>query len=167
MSESHEKSALVALVKVLTRHGVEFMVIGGQAAIIHGSPLLSYDYDFCYLRTAENLERLARALQELRPTLRGAPKDLPFRIDRESLALGSNYTFDTQFGSVDFLGWVEPFGTYEALLPRSVMEKLGDLEVRVIGLDDLITIKRHLARPKDRAALFQLEEIKRLKAEQK
>ena len=87
------------------------MVIGGQAATLLGSPLPTFDIDLCYRRTAENLEHLAAALKELHPTLRGAPPDLPFRLDGRSLALGCNFTFNTDVGPLDLLGWVEPFGT--------------------------------------------------------
>lgn len=67
---------------LLLRHGVRFIVIGGQAESIMGSPRLTYDADLCYQRTADNLERLASALQEINPTLRGAPPDLPFGLMR-------------------------------------------------------------------------------------
>jgi predicted nucleotidyltransferase len=154
---------LVQVVELLLRNQVEFLVIGGQAAILLGSPLPSFDIDLCYRRTAENLKRLAGALKEMHPTLRGAPPDLPFQLDAQSLALGANFTFNTDYGPVDLLGWVEPFGTYEELFPKSETIALGDLSLRVIGLDDLIAIKQHIRRPKDQAALFQLEAIKRLR----
>src|SRR5262249_11916132 len=147
------------------RHGVEFLVIGGQAAVLLGSPLPTYDIDLCYRRTADNLQRLAAALKELHPTLRGAPPDLPFLLDAQSLALGSNFTFNTDQGPLDLLGWVEPFGTYEELVPRAEAHQLGTVNVLAVGLDDLIAIKRHIRRPKDQAALVQLEALKRLRDE--
>src|SRR5207245_1782264 len=113
--------------------------------------------------TTENLERLAAALQELHPTLRGAPADLPFRLDAASLALGSNFTFNTDAGPLDLLGWVEPFGTYESLLPGAATIAAGSVNLVTIGLDDLIAIKRHIGRPKDKAALLQLEALKQLR----
>jgi predicted nucleotidyltransferase len=164
MADATEKPRLVQIAEHLQRHGVEFLVIGGQAAVLHGSPLPTFDVDFCYRRTAENLERLARALPELHPTLRGAPPDLPFRLDAQSLALGANFTFSTDFGPLDLLGWVEPFGPYEALLPRAEQMAVGPVTVSVIGLDDLITIKRHINRAKDQLALVQLEALKRLRS---
>lgn len=141
------------------------MVIGGQAAVLLGSPIATFDIDLCYRRTRDNIARLAEALKDLHPTLRGAPPDLPFRLDAESLALGSNFTFETDEGPLDLLGWVEPFGEYDALLPGSEVMDLDGVKVRVIGLDDLITIKRHIQRPKDQAALLQLEALKRLREE--
>ncbi len=79
MAKSTEKTPFDAIVETLRRHGVEFMVIGGQAAVLHGGAIATFDTDLCYRRTGENLRRLAGALRELKPTLRGAPEDLPFR----------------------------------------------------------------------------------------
>src|SRR5687767_4492919 len=101
MADATDKPRLLRIAELLLAHGVEFMVIGGQAAVLHGSPLPTLDIDLCYRRTAENLERLARALQDLHPTLRGAPPDLPFRLDAQSLALGANFTFTTDLGPLD------------------------------------------------------------------
>lgn len=157
--DNTDKPALLAIAEHLQAHGVEFIVIGGQAAALFGSPIPTYDVDLCYRRTAQNLEQLATALAELHPTLRGAPSDLPFRLDAQSLALGSNFTFDTKLGPLDLLGWVEPFGAYEDLHPRAQAINLGTLSVKIIGLEDLITVKRHLGRAKDQATLVQLEAI--------
>jgi len=163
MEENTDKPRLVEIAEILGRHGVEFLVIGGQAAALHGSPHPTFDVDLCYRRTQANLAKLAEALDDLKPTLRGAPADLPFRIDAESLALGANFTFDTALGPLDLLGWVEPFGDFDSLVERSEIIDLETCKVRVIGLRDLIIIKRHLNRPKDQAAAFQLEAIQRLR----
>jgi hypothetical protein len=128
-----------------------------------GSPRLTFDLDLCYRRTRENLERLANALGELQPTLRDAPPDLKFRLDAESLALGRNFTFRTALGDLDLLSWVEPLGDFDALDRQSQSVTVGDLDLRVIALDDLIAIKRHLGRPKDQQSLLQLLAIKSLR----
>jgi hypothetical protein len=62
------------------------------------------------------------------------------------------------------LGWVEPFGRYDDLSPHAVSFQVADVKVWSIGLDDLIAIKRHISRGKDRAALVQLEAIRDAKA---
>lgn len=165
MGDDSDRPSLLVTAEHLQRHGVEFIVIGGQAAALFGSPIPTYDVDLCYRRTGENLRRLAVALKELHPTLRGAPPDLPFRLDAESLALGANFTFNTDYGPLDLLGWVEPLGTYEEILPRAVPMTLGNLELRVIALDDLIAVKRHIARAKDQADVVQLEALKKLREE--
>jgi hypothetical protein len=160
-----EQSELEALAEVFVRHGVEFLVIGGQAEVLMGSPRVTFDTDLCYRRTPENLQNLAAALEELKPTLRGAPADLPIRLDAESLALGSNYTFDTTLGPLDLLGWVEPIGAYEVFIPASEVYTVGTLNLRTIGLEDLIRIKQHIGRSKDRESLLQLLAIRELRSE--
>jgi predicted nucleotidyltransferase len=149
---------------VLAEHGVEFIVVGGQAEALMGSARVTYDVDLCYRRTPENLERLAAALGTLNLTLRGAPPELKFRLDAQALALGQNYTFqvDGEY-PLDLLGYLEPVGAYEDLLPQAETVEIGGRPTRVIGLDDLIRIKRHINRPKDRESLLQLEAIKRLR----
>src|SRR3954471_19963065 len=112
-------SRLRPFVDLLRRHHVEFLVIGGQAEALMGSPRITYDTDLCYRRSLENLERLAAALDELKPTLRGAPPDLPIVLDARALSLGNNYTFETPHGKLDLLGWVEPIGAYEAVAARA------------------------------------------------
>lgn len=159
------KLNLPKLADLFHEHGVEYMVIGGSAAILLGSPQVTYDIDLCYRREAANLERLAAALKTLHPTLRGAPPDLPFILDAQSLALGSNFTFNTDIGALDLLGYVEPLGGYEELLRQSETVMLGAIEVRLIGLNDLITVKRHIRRIKDQLALLQLEAIKKVREE--
>ena len=135
------ESKLERIVEILERHAVEFLVIGGQAEILMGSPRVTYDTDLCYRRTEENLKRLAEALTEMHPTLRGAPPDLPFVLDARGLAFGNNYTLETDMGPLDLLGWVERFGGYEALLPNAESYNIGEMTIRTIGLEDLIRIK--------------------------
>ena len=131
-------------------------MLGGQAAVLYGLPLPTYDIDLCYRRTAQNLAHLATALEEIHPTLRGAPPDLPFRLDAQSLALGAHFDFNTDLGPLDLLGWVEPFGTFDELIGRAEMIDLETCCVPVIHLDDSIAIKRHINRSKDQVTLLQL-----------
>ena len=158
-------SELEQFVSYFVRHAVEFLVIGGQAETLMGSPRVTYDTDLCYRRTRDNLDRLAKALQELRPTLRNAPSDLPLVLDAAALSLGSNYTFDTFIGPLDLLGWVEPLGSYESMLPASESYSVGEFEIRTIGLEDLIRIKQFIGRSKDRESLFQLLAIRAIRNE--
>jgi hypothetical protein len=147
----------------MQKHDVDFLVIGGQAEALMGSPRVTYDTDLCYRRSPENLARLAAALREINPTLRGAPADLPFVLDSQALAFGNNYTLDTSIGPLDLLGWVEPLGGYEALLPACEVYRVGDFELRTIGLEDLIKIKQHIGRSKDRESLLQLLAIREIR----
>jgi len=167
LEERRKQSPLERFCALLAEHGVEFIVVGGQAEALMGSARVTYDVDLCYRRTPDNLERLATALGTLKLTLRGAPPELRFRLDAQALALGQNYTFEVDGEHpVDFLGYLEPIGTYEDLLPHADNISIGGHPTRVIGLDDLIRIKRYLGRPKDKESLLQLEAIKRLREQE-
>lgn len=166
MSNVSNKTRLESLGAIFQRYGVQFIVIGGQAEYIFGSPRVTFDVDLCYRRDAGNLDRLAAALKELKVTLRGAPKDLPIVLDARALALGNNYTFETaEFGNLDLLGYVVPLGDFDRLDQKASTYKVGEMEFRVIDLDDLIAIKKHINRPKDRDSLYQLLAIKRIREE--
>ena len=122
--------------------------------------------DLCYRRTRENLARLANALRRLKPSLRNAPSNLPFQIDEQSLALGCNFTFETPFGDLDLLGYLEPLGDFDAISTNAESMDVGGFNVKIIGLDDLIKIKEYIRRPKDQESLFQLRAIKKIRSEQ-
>src|SRR5215510_5804231 len=102
--------------KLLGRCEVEIVIIGGVAATLYGSAQLTNDLDVCYARNPANLERLAEALQSVHAYLRGAPKDIPFILDAETLRRGLNFTFETDVGTLDILGEVRGVGYYEEVL---------------------------------------------------
>ena len=163
MADATEKSALERFADVLLEHGVEFIVIGGQAENLVGSPRTTFDVDLCYRRNQANLERLAQALSELKPSLRGAPPGLPCVCDAPALAMGCNYTFTTALGDLDLLGHVEPLGDYDAISPRVLTYDVGGRILKVLNLDDQIRVKQHINRAKDRDALLQLLAIKAIR----
>src|SRR5256885_12649510 len=82
-----------APLKLLRRYEVESVIIGGVAAALYGSAQLTNDLDVCYARNPANLERLADALQSVRARLRGAPEDIPFILDAETLRRGLELYF--------------------------------------------------------------------------
>src|SRR5262245_28957525 len=110
---------LERLLPALSDAGVEFIVVGGVAAIVHGSARLTVDLDVIYRRDPANIARLAVALQPFSPYLRGAPPGLPFRWDAETIQRGLNFTLVTSAGPLDVLGEIAGGGTYEALIPHS------------------------------------------------
>lgn len=86
-------SRLEQIIELLNKEGIEFLVVEGGAEALYGSQRPTYDVDPCYRQWEANLERLAASLRQLKPTLRNAPPDLPFRIDKASPALGGSLTF--------------------------------------------------------------------------
>jgi uncharacterized protein (DUF1330 family) len=61
MADDTVKPRLQQIAEHLNKFGVEFLVIGGQAAVLHGSPLPTFDVDLCYRRNPENRKHLAEA----------------------------------------------------------------------------------------------------------
>jgi predicted nucleotidyltransferase len=147
------------LLRALDTSGVEFIIVGGFAAILHGSARLTEDLDIVYARSPDNVQRLAEALAPLHPYLRGAPPGLPFLWDAETIRRGLNFTLITDHGDLDLLGEIAGGGTYETLLPNSLVIEIFGLGCRILNLKRLIQAKRDAGRPKDFDALAELERI--------
>jgi hypothetical protein len=146
-------------VHVLHGGGVEFIIVGGVAAILHGLGFTTYDLDVVYARNRENIRRLVAALAGHQPYLRGAPPGLPFRFDEQTVRNGLNFTLVTSFGDLDLLGEVAGGGTYAGLLPRSKEVDAFGVRCRRANLDSLIQMKRAAGRPKDFEVLGQLQAL--------
>jgi hypothetical protein len=147
--------------RIFVNHDVRFIIIGGFAAGLLGSPSFTFDLDVCYERNKRNHEALAAALRELKATLRGAPSGLPFLLDERTITKGDSFTFDTTAGSVDCLG--TPSGThgYADLVQKAMEVDVADgVRVLVVSLDDLLRMKRAAGRPKDRAEIEILSALK-------
>ncbi|MBF8299919.1 MAG: hypothetical protein HW394_289 [Acidobacteria bacterium] len=148
-----------ALIKLLTAGEVEFIVIGGVAAIIHGSAHITIDLDVLYGRTRGNIERLAVALAPIHPYLRGAPDGLPFRFDAATIERGLNFTLQTTLGDIDLLGEVTGGGSYDQLAPEAETVPLEGHVFRCVSLRRLIALKRAAGRPKDLNVIAELEAL--------
>lgn len=148
-----------APLRLLGEYRVDCVIVGGVAAAIHGSSLLTSDLDVCYSREAANLFRLAEALQSVHARLRNAPEGLPFILDADTLKRGLNFTFTTDIGDLDLLGEVPGIGHYEAVLTDSLTVELFGYRFAVMDIGKLILAKRAAGRPKDLVALPELEAI--------
>jgi predicted nucleotidyltransferase len=153
------------LLNAFDRHAVKFVIIGGVAATVHGSARLTSDLDVVYERSPENLQRLADAFSPLQPYLRGAPPGLPFKLDRDTLRRGLNFTLTTTAGPVDVLGEVTGVGDYFDVYQVSEDVPLFGSMYRCINLDYLILSKRAAGRTKDLEAVAELEMIRRERGE--
>src|SRR6185369_53921 len=148
-----------APLRLLGEYKVDCVIVGGVAAAVHGSSLLTSDLDVCYARDAANLRRLAEALQSVHARLRNAPEGLPFILDAETLRRGLNFTFATDIGDLDLLGEVRGIGHFEAVVTDSVTVELFGYRFAVMDIGKLILAKRAAGRPKDLVALPELEAI--------
>src|SRR5438132_1149685 len=139
--------------ELLSRYGVECVIVGGVAAALHGSSIPTYDLDVCYARDAANLHRLAEALTAVHATLRGAPKNLPFILDADTLRNGLNFTFDTDIGPSDVLGEIAGVGGFADARDGGVIYELFGRTYPVLALNKLIAAKRAAGRPKALAGI--------------
>src|SRR5262249_35303996 len=143
--------------KALCGAGVEFILVGGTAANVHGSARLTQDVDLVYRRTRENASRLASALAPFSPDLRGAPPGPPFRWDAETIWNGLNFTLPTALGPVDALGDIVGGGGYDELLGHTIEIDAFGQRMRCLDLQTLIEVKRAAGRPRDLEVIAELE----------
>lgn len=152
------------IVSTLSRHGVAYVLIGGAAAVAHGSTLATEDVDLAPARDRANLDRLAEALLELHARLRtaGEPDGVEFPCNGRFLAaMPTMLSLTTDAGDIDLALAPSGFAEgYDVLAPRAIEVDFGaGATVLVAALDDIIVSKRAANRPKDRAALPYLEAL--------
>lgn len=134
---------------------VEFIVVGGAAAVLQGVPITTRDIDIVHRRTEANAARLAAALEILGATYRHDPRGL--RPGASHLVGPGHHLTETRHGPLDCLGTIEDSTTYEDLLPHADVLEVEGMQVRVLSLERLIEVKKKLDRPKDKLMLLQLE----------
>lgn len=147
---------LAQIIPPLVRAKVDFILIGGMAAILHGSARVTFDVDLVYSHTHENIERLAAALARHSPYLRDAPPNLPFAWDVKTIRNGLNFALTTTIGDLDLFGEVAGGETYSDLLPHSFQVDAFGVRFKCLDLPTLIRIKEAAGRPKDREAIAEL-----------
>jgi hypothetical protein len=139
------------ILTTLGRQGVEFVVIGGLAAVAHGSRRMTRDIDIVVKPDNDNLERLRLALDELgaRQLLVGGTDAPILESDMAFVALGATLHTRSPAGRLDVVGAPVGAAPYEQLVARSIVARIGDVKTRISGLDDLIAMKRAAGRPLD------------------
>lgn len=149
------------LFEVLSRHQVVYVLIGGLAAVYHGSPFPTEDADITPEAGRANLIRLAAALCEINARLRteAVPEGLPFACDADTLASVQTWDLTTDAGDLDLA--FHPAGTqgYVDLRRDAVATQLYNVTVHVASLSDVIRSKQAANRPKDQRVLPTLREI--------
>jgi len=150
-----------AVLGVLAEHRVRCVLIGGFAAVIHGSPYLTTDIDVVPATDQENLERLSAALKEMhaRVWTSSEPDGLPFDHSPESLAAVMVWNLVTDHGRLDIT--FRPSGTegFEDLSRDAVHLTILGVPVDVASLSDIIRSKEAAGREKDRLVLPVLRRI--------
>lgn len=150
---------LESLIGRLVRSRVDFVIVGGFAAMAHGSSLLTMDIDICCDFSPRNLRRLHRAVRRLHPVHRMTPKRLPLVLTPGICSEVKNLHLDTDLGQLDCLSSVLGVGDYAAVRRCSVRLRLPAGSCRILSLSALIRAKEAMGRPRDREAVVQLRAI--------
>jgi hypothetical protein len=138
---------------------IDFVIVGGYAAMLHGSSLLTRDLDVCAVLTDQNVAKLREVLRELNPTHRFTPQRLSFLDNPDPGVALKNLYLQTQWGPVDVLSSITGVGDFERVREASIEIELFGRRCRVISVEDLIRAKEALGREKDRFAAKELRAI--------
>ena len=151
---------LKALLKRLLDHDVDFVLAGGLACVVHGSPLVTQDVDVCVFFDDLQIAKLREALKDLDPRFRMNPNFKPSFLDHPQRSNElKNIYLETSLGILDMMSELEPIGDFQAVNRRAVTIRLYGHDCKVVSLEDLISIKEMMSRPKDKEALLHLREI--------
>lgn len=145
----------------LAEERVDYVLVGGLAAIAHGASLTTLDTDICFRQDPENCDRLARVLQRLQAEI-FPPRAVPIPLTAELLQTHRLVHLRTRAGRLDLLATIPGLGTYEELVADSIELSVGGHRVPALSLDQLIQAKSALNQPKDREHLDQLLAIRKL-----
>lgn len=146
-----ESAKYLPLLRVLVAHDVEFILVGGLAAVLQGAPIVTGDLDIVHRRTPENVTKLLAALVELEAVYRIDPRRL--KPTEAHLSGPGHALLSTKFCDLDVLGTIFADTGYEGLKDDAFELELGDVTVDVLGLERLIQSKEYAARGKDLAVL--------------
>jgi hypothetical protein len=156
---------LFQILKRLSDNGVEYALVGGMAAVVHGSSVGTQDVDVLAPMTDQNLRRIHSAMQGINARFRMRPDQMPLWADPAQLRGFKNLNFVTDLGVIDILGDLSGVGSFDNIRDKILYLDVGDFQYPVLDLDTLIASKRAAGRPKDQIGARHLEAI-RLKRQQ-
>lgn len=140
------------ILRILTEHEVNFIVVGGVCAVLHGSPVATFDLDIVHCRDPGNLDRLISVLQKMDAYYRGRG-DQRVTPKLSHLSSPGHQLLMTQFGPLDILGTIGTGHSYNDLLEHTVEVKVSGLKLRILDLEWLIKVKEESISDKDKAVL--------------
>ena len=151
------------LLKFLTDSPLDFVIIGGFAAVLHGSNYTTRDLDICILFSKEEWEALKEILKPIHPKIRSMQNKVSlFDFDVDYSKIESLH-LETDLGLLDLVSHVPSVGTYFDVLKNAEEIELYGKPAFVISIDDLIKSKKSLGRHRDLMVVEELEAIKKEK----
>ena len=157
MDEHRRPVRFVDLLRSLVEAQVDFVIVGGVAAVLEGAPISTFDLDVVYADDDVNVERLSAVLRDLE-AIYVDPAGRRIQPDADRLRNGGHHLLRTRFGRLDVLAEIGEGLGYDALVPLSRPRSIHGMSVSVLGLEALISTKQSANRPKDRAVLDLLRE---------
>jgi len=147
------------LIERLCDAGIDFVVVGGFAGVLHGSTLVTRDLDVCVVLGAENVARLREVFRDLKPRHRFSSPKLSFLDNPEPGVALNNIYLETELGPIDLLGSIKGVGDFERVHAESIEIELFGRRCRVISIEALIQAKDAMGREKDLIASKELRAI--------
>lgn len=153
------------ILETLAKHQVEHVIVGGVGGTLYGSPMSTDDVDIVPALSKRNLDALANALNEMNARLRsteypeGVQLDFTGKDLRRWIVEFSFLNLMTDFGKLDLIHRPDGFSGFQELASNSEEFELGNIELKVAALEDIIRSKQTVARDRD---LEQLPTLKLL-----
>ena len=154
---------LQALLKLLVHSPIEFVLIGGFAAVLHGCDRTTRDIDICILSSPEQIRLLQDLLKPYHPSHRQQNSQFSFLDEMQDLSKPQDFHLNTDLGALDVIHHIQGVGDYYDALKNSEEIEIYGAKCRLISLEDLIQSKKLLGRYRDIATLMELEAIRKLK----
>lgn len=150
---------LTDIIERLAEHDVDFVLVGGLAAVTYGSSMATQDIDICCDFSTGNLLRIQTALGGLNPIHRMTTNRIPLELTDENCKSLKNLHLDSDSGKLDCLGEVPELGSFAAVKRLSESIELDGISCRILRIEALIAAKKAMGRPKDIETIKQLEVI--------
>lgn len=151
------------LLRRLVEAGVDFVLDGDFAGVVHGCTYVTQDVGICCDFSPANLLLLQKALSGLHPVHRMTPNRKPLQLTEPTCQKLKNLYLDTDIGQLDSLSLIDGVGDYQDVKNASIVVEIGQMPLRVMNIDALIKAKKAMNRPRDKEAVVQLQTLKKLK----
>ena len=148
---------LTTLVAELAAAGIDFVLVGGLAAVAQGAPVTTYDVDIVHDRAAGNVATLVAFLGSVSARYRGRPGGAQLAPSADDLVGEGHHLLMTNLGPLDVLGTIDGGAAYQDLIANSIELVVSGHTVRVLGLRAIVEAKRRSTHPKDKLVLPVLE----------
>jgi len=150
------------LIERLVNNGVDFVIVGGIASVVHGCTYVTQDVDICCDFSPANLLALQKAISDLEPVHRMTASRKKLELTEETCSDFKNLYLDTEQGQLDCLSVIDGLGDFGQVKRESQLVEVEGSKIHVLTLDALIRAKKAMNRPRDKETVSQLEAIKEL-----